>query len=93
MARRADAERRQGAHAHCFVNPHGQVFEIGCFARAPGCRALGPATTDWTWFPGWAWQVALCAACGRHLGWCYRRQGGRFFGLILDRLRPGPAGV
>jgi ribosomal protein L37E len=77
-----------GAHCHVFANPHGQVFEIGCFSSAPGCAAMGPATPDFSWFSGTIWQIAVCASCGLHLGWRYiRDDGGAFYGLILDRLR------
>lgn len=78
-----------GSHRHVFANPGGHVFEIGCFAAAPGCAALGPPTPDFSWFSGTSWQIAVCAACGLHLGWRYEQAlGGPFFGLILDRLRP-----
>ena len=29
--------RVNGAYAHTFANPHGIVFEIGCFSQADGC--------------------------------------------------------
>jgi len=80
-----------GSHRHVFANPLGHVFEIGCFSAAPGCAAVGSATSDFSWFPGMLWQVAVCVACGRHLGWHYvQGDGGTFFGLILDRLRQTP---
>ncbi len=80
-----------GSHQHVFANPHGHVFEIGCFTAAPGCAAVGLPTSDFSWFPGMIWQVAVCGACGRHLGWRYvQGDGGVFFGLILDRLRQTP---
>lgn len=76
-----------GSHEHVFRNPHGLEFHIGCFGTARGCAASGPATDEWTWFPGYSWQFAMCAACGIHLGWRYRsRSGDSFFGLILARL-------
>lgn len=77
-----------GAHEHRFENPARIVFRIGCFRRAPGCRAVGEATLAWTWFPGHAWSVALCTRCGAHLGWSYApgATGDAFHGLILDRL-------
>jgi hypothetical protein len=71
-----------GAHAHTFVNPHGHVFEIGCFARAPGCAVLGPGSAFFSWFPGYAWRIAVCSQCRTHLGWSF----GDFWGLILPRL-------
>ena len=77
-----------GTHTHRFENPSGKLIEIGCFRSAPGCRSVGEATLEWTWFPGHAWSVALCIGCATHLGWVYGPggTGGAFFGLILDRL-------
>jgi hypothetical protein len=77
----------RSSHRHRFSNPHGLIFQIGCFAAAPGCAQVGAATEEWTWFSGYAWQVALCRSCGIHLGWRYRdASGDGFYGLILDRL-------
>ncbi len=77
---------RGGRHAHRFVNPHGIPFEIGCFGDAAGCVPLGAITETYTWFPGYAWCVAMCAACGAHLGWRFQSNQDRFFGLILNQL-------
>jgi hypothetical protein len=77
---------RSGRHAHTFANPHGFVFHIGCFTTAPGCRAASGPSTDFAWFPGFAWQVAVCRGCGEHLGWLFRSAEEAFCGLILDRL-------
>lgn len=82
-------------HEHVFFNPHGHVFEIGCFQRAPGCSLLGPPQTEFSWFSGHSWQIAICRSCQTHLGWHFQGyQGGDFFGLILQRLTesPGQAG-
>jgi hypothetical protein len=83
-----------GAHEHVHTNPAGFVFEIGCFRDAPGCAAEGPASEEWSWFPGYAWQVGLCVGCGVHLGWVFVLAAGRFYGLIVDRLvaDEGPRG-
>ncbi|WP_051328395.1 cereblon family protein [Desulfatirhabdium butyrativorans] len=76
-----------GSHAHVFANPCGIVFEIGCFALAPGCGTVGEASDEFTWFPGYAWQIGVCGNCARHLGWRFASDGGNFFwALILDRL-------
>jgi hypothetical protein len=91
-----DRDRRPvgGAHRHVFANPHGFVFEIGCFSQAPGCAVMGPGTPDFSWFPGTIWQVALCARCGVHLGWRYEgHPDGPFYGLILSRLIAAPDSV
>jgi hypothetical protein len=81
-----------GLHRHTFANPHGMVFEIGCFQDAPGCAAIGPASEEFTWFAGHRWRVCVCAACLVHLGWRFTPSGGNgFYGLILDRLiEPSP---
>lgn len=87
------------SHAHTCTNPAGITFDVGCFADAPGARAVGPATARHTWFAGYRWRIAVCAGCGAHLGWVFAGGGApaAFHGLILDRLvaeRPrgdGPA--
>jgi hypothetical protein len=77
----------QGAHRHTFANPHGLVFEIGCFKNAEGCGYAGAATDEFTWFAGYLWRICFCAACLTHLGWVFSTPGGSaFHGLILDRL-------
>jgi hypothetical protein len=81
-----DAITVAGAHRHTFANPHGIVFEIGCFGNAPGCARVGAATDDFTWFAGYRWRIALCAGCHEHLGWRFEGAGDSFYGLILDRL-------
>jgi hypothetical protein len=77
---------RGGAHEHRCKNPLGIVFGIGCFARAPGCATRGDGTEEHTWFRGYAWQLAVCRGCARHLGWRFQTSGDDFFGLILSRL-------
>lgn len=76
-----------GAHAHTFVNPSGFVYAIGCFAAAPGCADEGAPETAFSWFPGWRWQIAICARCGTQLGWRYQLAARSFHGLILSALR------
>src|SRR5688572_16062985 len=60
-----------GSHLHTCENPHGYHYRIGCFAAAEGLVATGTPTTEYTWFPGYAWQVQSCARCRHHLGWRY----------------------
>lgn len=75
-----------GSFEHLGVNPHGYAFRIGCFATAVNVVASGPPTEFWSWFPGYAWQVEVCAGCRAHLGWLFRSADHRFHGLVLDRL-------
>ncbi len=84
-----DPEQRmtmEGAFLHTFANPHGHVFEIGCFSRAPGCVEGSASSMEFTWFAGYAWQVGICGSCATHLGWIFTADTRRFYGLILDRL-------
>lgn len=76
----------EGAHEHVRENPSGLVFRIGCFGEAPGCTTVGDPSEYYPWFPGYAWQIAVCRGCRAHLGWLFRSEGDVFFGLILDRL-------
>lgn len=77
----------QGSHRHTFANPHGILFEIGCFRTVMGCGHAGPASTDFSWFPGFSWRIAVCIKCLTHLGWLFASPDkGSFHGLILDRL-------
>ncbi|MBU0908237.1 MAG: hypothetical protein KKA54_09485 [Proteobacteria bacterium] len=76
-----------GSHRHVFTNPHGKVYEIGCFSQAPGCLTHGPPTTECTWFTGCTWRFSLCGSCFSHLGWQYHSYlTGYFFGLVLANL-------
>jgi hypothetical protein len=75
------------SHEHVFVNPAGFQFRIGCFDAAPGCAYRGPTEAAFSWFPGFTWQVAVCARCRAHVGWIYRNAGLQFHGLSLDALR------
>ncbi|MBI2239790.1 MAG: hypothetical protein HYU59_03180 [Magnetospirillum gryphiswaldense] len=77
-----------GDHEHVVFNPAGMIFRVWCFADAQGLRLVGAPSAEFTWFKGYAWQIALCAQCGTHLGW--RFDGDtlppRFYGLVRDRL-------
>ena len=77
-----------GANTHSRTNPHGFTFTFQLFALAPGSHARGAPTLAATWFPPYAWQVAHCARCGMHLGWCFSDgTNARHYGLINARLR------
>jgi hypothetical protein len=76
----------QGSHAHRFMNPTGFLYEIGCFSEAVGCLSIGPQSTEYPWFQGFAWRCAHCGGCSVQLGWQFRGANTAFFGLILDRL-------
>jgi len=86
----ADRITVQGSHQHTVANPHGIIFQIGCFQSAQGCGYTGPLTAEWSWFKGFSWKIAVCGFCLIQLGWLFVSSGGESFsGLILNRLASG----
>ena len=73
------------SHVHTFTNPSGIIYTFGCFQDAPGITTLGTASIEYTWFPGYSWQILICSNCREHLGWLFRNGDG-FFALIVDKL-------
>ena len=73
-------------HTHTFLNPHGLFFNIRCFKSAPGCETFSKPTEEYTWFPGFTWQVVVCSNCKIHNGWKYSSGSSSFFGLIENTL-------
>lgn len=53
-----------------YVNPTGYVHETITVYKAQSLRVLDddPAT-EYSWFPGYAWVIAECNHCQRHMGW------------------------
>ena len=86
VARDSDRISLDREQTRAFVNPDGFEYVIAGFARAGGCREISEPSTYWSWFPGCAWQVCVCAGCGAHLGWKFSGRA-TFYGLSLDRLR------
>ena len=76
---------RNGDHEHTVFNPVGQLYRVVCFKQAPGVAAVGAPSGEFTWFKGYAWQIAYCRGCDTHLGWQYLGPD-VFFGLIRDKL-------
>lgn len=87
ITERAYRSTMSGAHEHTFVNPAGYLFRIGCFVAAPGCAYVGAPSEEFSWFPGWSWQIAVCGQCRSHVGWIFRLGGEQFHGLIASKLR------
>ncbi len=77
-----------GNHSHVFCNPHGLVYELGCFSSARGCGLIGSPSAEFSWFPGYSWRVAVCSRCHLHMGWSFQplNGAGGFWGLILSHL-------
>ncbi len=99
ITRRADAFGLDGEPAdRVFFNPAGLVMPITTFRQVRNVAEVGSRTTEFTWFAGYAWTIAVCGACGGQLGWRFDAVGGgrpaRFWGLLRARLaeREGPEG-
>jgi len=79
----------QDGHEHTFFNPAGVIFQVGCFKEAPGARAIGIPSDEFTWFKGHHWQAGLCSGCKEHLGWLFTGDSA-FYCLILKKLTSHP---
>lgn len=42
-------------------------------------------TSQATWFPGYAWQILTCSACGTHVGWRFTEEEGAI--AVMSRAR------
>ncbi|XP_004501096.2 uncharacterized protein [Cicer arietinum] len=54
-----------------YVNPDGYVHEIMTLYKANGLSLIGPAVTEYSWFPGYAWTIAKCTICRTQMGWLF----------------------
>lgn len=89
LASSEDKIQINGSHTHHLTNPHGFEFNLGCFAEALGCDISGHGEAADSWFMGFVWRLATCAACHTHLGWYFSQATGEnyFYGLILDNIQ------
>ena len=54
-----------------YCNPAGLVHDVLTVGEVfPNAVALeGEPSAEFSWFPGFAWTVAVCVRCRQHLGW------------------------
>lgn len=52
-----------------YVNPNGHVHETLTVYKAKNLSLIGRPSTDYSWFPGYAWTISQCKQCGSHIGW------------------------
>ncbi|XP_046852634.1 protein cereblon-like isoform X2 [Xenia sp. Carnegie-2017] len=76
-----------------YVNPGGIVHETITFHKAKCLRLRGSSSTEHSWFPGYAWTIAECKACGSHMGWKFTAVNkklipSKFWGLTRASLCP-----
>lgn len=82
------ATSRGGATEHTTTNSFGVLFTIRLYDRAENLLLHGAPSSDFTWFAGYAWQIASCAACKAHLGWAFTGEA-PFYALIIGRIVEG----
>jgi hypothetical protein len=86
LADTADATRVDGHHHHSFVNPHGFIYRIRCYAAARNVSMHGTPSDAFTWFRGFTWTIIDCTACATHVGWRFEGTASTFFALIADKV-------
>lgn len=86
ITRESERMEVNGSHTHGFANPHGLYYDIGCFAFAPGCAFSQDSSSEFAWFAGHRWRLAVCRGCGTHMGWLFESKNSSFAGLILAAL-------
>ena len=54
---------------HHLKNPSGREFEVATVTELTNYKTHGPKVAEHSWFPGYSWQIIVCAHCGHHIGW------------------------
>ncbi|XP_058449602.1 protein cereblon-like [Malaya genurostris] len=64
------AMSKQGVQTS-YCNPSGYVHETLTIYKTKenSTFVVDRPSTAFSWFPGYAWQITLCASCRQHLGW------------------------
>ncbi|XP_076631349.1 E3 ubiquitin ligase component cereblon isoform X1 [Colletes latitarsis] len=53
-----------------YCNRAGIIHDTVTLYHAQGLQlSRGAPSTEYTWFPGYAWTIATCKCCGTHMGW------------------------
>lgn len=81
-----------------FVNESGFVYDTVTVRQAKGLIHQNNWCNEYSWFPGYAWRLAHCDNCSRHIGWSYKRlehntRPKKFFGLARTNVRLQPVAV
>jgi hypothetical protein len=81
---------RAASYVQVFPNPYGHLKVIYTFRDANNLVIAGSPSREFTWFEGYTWRVAYCAACKHHLGWLFEAADASepitFYGLLKDEL-------
>lgn len=54
-----------------YCNPAGYIHETLTVHKTAdtAVKMVDRASTEFSWFPGYAWQIAVCRECDTHIGW------------------------
>lgn len=54
-----------------YCNPAGYIHETLTVQKTldNSLKMVDRPSTEFSWFPGYAWQIAVCAKCQSHIGW------------------------
>lgn len=54
-----------------YCNPAGYIHETLTVHKTldQAVRLVDRPSTEFSWFPGYAWQIAVCNKCSSHIGW------------------------
>jgi hypothetical protein len=73
----------------CLLRSHASSGELLCAALLRGllttvpdqsrhaCRVVGEKVAEHSWFPGYSWQILICAKCKAHIGWRFEKLSGK----------------
>ncbi|GLH08848.1 Protein cereblon homolog [Gryllus bimaculatus] len=77
-----------------YVNSGGYVHETVTVYKAKGLRCVSDEpSTEYSWFPGYAWTITECRHCQTHMGWLFTStqpelRPAKFWGLCRRSLAP-----
>ena len=76
-----------------YCNSGGIIHETVTLYKAQGLAlSRGGPTSEYSWFPGYAWTIVTCEGCGIHMGWRFTAENNSlrpkaFWGLTRKNLR------
>lgn len=80
-----------------YCNPAGYIHETLTVHKTleNSTRLVDRPSSEFSWFPGYAWQIAVCITCSSHIGWKFlalnkNLKPKAFFGLSCKSLIVSP---
>ena len=77
-----------------YCNPAGYIHETLTVKKTfeSAVKLVEKPSIEFSWFPGYSWQIAICSQCYTHVGWKFAAVNNRnltprtFFGLSCKSL-------